>query len=536
MANLKAVILVTIIIAAFNNNVFCQKDKRPNIIIILADDMGFSDLGSYGGEIPTPNIDKLANNGLRFKQFYNAGRCCPSRASLLTGLTPHQAGVGHMAEDPEKPDVNDWGVHGYKGYLNRNSVTIAEVLKLAGYHTYMSGKWHIGMHGQEKWPMQRGFERYYGVLSGGASHLQPFPPRGITIDNAPPIYPTEKNFYDTDAFTDNAIKFIKEQKDNHPFFLYLAHTAPHWPLQAKKEDYEKFVGKYMKGWDTIRQERFNKQLNLNIAKAAWGLAPREVRAWNELTQKEKEDVDFRMAVYAAQVYSLDYNVGKLIDMLTKNGKLNNTLILFLSDNGGAAEPYKELGGRPQEEVNDPNKFWAVSYGMGWANASNTPFRKFKVDTYEGGIATPLIVHWPDAVKTQAGKWNNTPYYLIDIMPTLIEVAKTKYPATFHNRKKIIPKEGISMVPVFKNGKGKSHEYMYWEHEDNCAIRWGKWKAVKKLNEKTWELYNMDNDRTENHNVAGRNKELVKKLDKEWYQWANSHHVLPKGNVKEVYKK
>ena len=251
MANLKATIFFAIIVAAFHNNSFCQKDTRPNIIIILADDLGFSDLGSYGGEIPTPNIDKLANDGLRFKQFYNVGRCCPSRASLLTGLAPHQAGVGHMAEDPEKPDVNDWGVHGYKGYLNRNSVTIAEVLKQAGYHTYMSGKWHIGMHGKEKWPMQRGFERYYGILSGGASHLQPFPPRGITIDNAPPVYPKEKDFYDTDAFTDNAIKFINEQKDGNPFFLYLAHTAPHWPLQAKKEDYEKFIGKYMKGWDTV---------------------------------------------------------------------------------------------------------------------------------------------------------------------------------------------------------------------------------------------------------------------------------------------
>jgi arylsulfatase len=224
-----------ITVAAFNT-ASGQKDTRPNIIIILADDLGFSDLGSYGGEIPTPNIDKLAGNGLRFKQFYNIGRCCPSRASLLTGLTPHQAGVGHMGEDPEKPGINDWGVHGYRGYLSNNSVTIAEVLKQAGYHTYMSDKWHIGMNGKEKWPMQRGFERYYGILSGGASHLQPFPPRGITVDNADPVYPKkEDGFYDTDAFTDNAIAFIKEQKDENPFFLYLAHTAPHWPLQQRKK-------------------------------------------------------------------------------------------------------------------------------------------------------------------------------------------------------------------------------------------------------------------------------------------------------------
>ncbi len=499
--------------------------------------MGFSDLGCYGSEIPTPNIDQLAANGLRFKQFYNIGRCCPSRASLLTGLTPHEAGVGHMGEDPEKPGINDWGVAGYKGYLNLNCVTIAEVLKQAGYHTYMSGKWHIGMHGQEKWPTQRGFERYYGILSGGASHLQPFPPRGITVNNEPPIYPSkDEGFYDTDAFTDNGIKFIKEQKDEKPFFLYLAQTAPHWPLQAKKEDYEKFVGKYMKGWDSIREERFNKQVKLGITKNEWGVAKRDVRPWNELTQKEKEEVDFRMEVYAAQVYCLDYNVGKLVDMLKRSGKFDNTLILFLSDNGGAGEPYKELGGRPQSEVNDPTKFWLVSYGMGWANASNTPFKRFKVETYEGGIATPLISHWPAAIKAQAGKWNNTPYYLIDIMPTLLDVAKAKYPATFHNGNKIIPNQGISMLPVFMQGKGKEHEYMYWEHEDNCAIRWGKWKAVKKLADQTWELYDMEKDRSENHNVADQNKGIVKQLNDEWYWWANSHYVLPKGEQKEVYKK
>lgn len=514
-----------------------QKDTRPNIVLILADDMGFSDIGCYGGEIPTPNIDRLAQNGLRFKQFYNVGRCCPTRASLLTGLAPHQAGIGHMAEDPENPGVNDWGVHGYRGYINRNSVTIAEVLKEAGYHTYMSGKWHVGMHGQEKWPLQRGFERYYGVLSGGASHLQPFPPRGITMDNEPTTYPeANSGYYDTDAFAENAIKFIREQKDDKPFFLYLANTAPHWPLQAKKEDYEQFVGKYMGGWDSVSQARFQKLVKAGVVKKEWGLAEREVRPWNQLTQKEKEDVDFRMAVYAAQVYNMDYNIGKLINELEKSGKMENTLILFLSDNGAAAEPGRELGGKDQSEVNDPLKFWAVSYGKGWAQASNTPFKKYKVETYEGGIATPLIAHWPAGMKSQAGKWSNTPYSLIDIMPTMVEAAQAQYPKTYHNGNKIIPNEGISMLPVFKTGKGKAHEYIYWEHEDNCAIRWGKWKAVKKLQDKTWELYDMDADRTEKHNLASRYPAIVKKLDAEWYRWANSHHVLPKGQVKEVYKK
>ena len=520
-----------------SSTVYGQKDSRPNIILILADDMGFSDIGCYGGEIPTPHIDKLAANGLRFQQFYNVGRCCPTRASLLTGLAPHQAGIGHMAEDPEKPGVNDWGVHGYRGYINRNSVTIAEVLKEAGYHTYMSGKWHVGMHGQEKWPLQRGFERYYGVLSGGASHLQPFPPRGITVDNEPPTYPdANSGFYDTDAFADNAIRFIREQKDDKPFFLYLANTAPHWPLQAKKEDYERFVGKYLKGWDAVSQDRFHELVKAGVVKEEWGLAEREVRPWSQLTQKEKEDVDFRMAVYAAQVYNMDYNIGRLVDMLQKSGKLDNTLILFLSDNGAAAEPGKELGGKDQSEVNDPLKFWAVSYGKGWAQASNTPFRKYKVETYEGGIATPFIAHWPVGIRSQAGKWSKIPYSLIDVLPTLVEVAGARYPLTYHNGNKIIPIEGISMLPVFKTGKGKAHEYLYWEHEDNCAIRWGKWKAVKKLHDTTWELYDMEADRTERHDLAARHPALVKKLDTEWYRWAHSHHVLPKGTVQEVYKK
>ena len=524
-------------VAWFQHAAYAQSkpDERPNIVLILADDMGFSDIGSYGGEIPTPHIDQLAENGLKFKQFYNGARCCPTRASLLTGLAPDQAGIGHMAEDPEKPGINDWGVHGYKGFINKNSVTIAEVLKEAGYHTYMSGKWHVGMHGKEKWPLQRGFERFYGLLTGGASHLQPFFPRGITRDNEPMSYDIPKGFYDTDYFTDNAITFIREQKDEKPFFLYLAHTAPHWPLQAKKEDYEKFVGKYMKGWDEVRKERFRKLIQLGVAKKDWGLAKREVRAWDQLTQKEKEDVDFRMAVYAAQVYAMDYNVGKLVASLKKEGKFDNTLILFLSDNGAAAEPYDELGGKPMSEINDPLKFWAVSYGVGWANASNTPFRRFKVDTYEGGIATPMIAHWPAGIKKQAGKWNSTPYYLIDIMPTLVDVAKATYPKIFQGNT-IQPNEGISMLPVFKTGKGKKHKYMYWEHEDNCAIRWGKWKAVKKLNDKTWELYDLEKDRTEHHNLAEKHPDIVQKLNEEWYKWANSHHVLPKGQIKEVYKK
>ncbi len=468
----------------------------------------------------------LANNGMRLKQFYNNARCCPTRASLLTGLYPHQAGIGGMAEDPEKPKINDEGVDGYRGYLSKNSVTIAEVLRKTGYHTYMTGKWHVGMDGKEKWPLQRGFERYYGILSGGSSYLRPFPPRGITEDNGENQYDFPRDYYTTNAFGDNAVKFIKEQKDNNPFFLYLAFTAPHWPLQAPEEDVTLFQNKYRIGWDSVRHERWRRQIAMGLAKPEWGLAEREMRPWNQLTGQEKKDVAYRMSVYAAQVYRMDQNVGKVITTLKQKGELDNTLIIFLSDNGACAEPYQELGGRPLSEVNDPSKFWVVSYGMGWANTSNTPFRKYKVQTYEGGIAAPLIAFWPNKIK-KIGQWNNTPFHIIDLMTTAIDAAGAAYPATYNNNK-IIPAEGISMLPALTTGGGKTHEYLYWEHEGHCALRHGKYKIVKTSIGGAWELYDLEKDRTEKHNLASTHPDLVKTMAEKWQQWANSHKVFPKG--------
>lgn len=511
-----------------------KKQTRPNIIIILADDMGFSDIGCYGSEIPTPNIDKLGAQGIKLTQFYNGARCCPSRASLLTGLFPHQTGIGHMSEELENPGASDWGVDGYKGYLNKNCVTIAEVLKQAGYHTYMSGKWHVGMATKDRWPMQRGFEKFIGILPGGSSHLKPIPYRGITYGNNEMVFTAPKGYYDTDFYTQNAINFINDQKDDKPFFLYMAHTAPHWPLQAKQEDIAKFEHKYDIGWDSVRAARWNRQIKMGLVKKEWGLAQRETRTWDKLTEKEKHDVSYRMAVYAAQVYCLDYNIGKLIKNLKDKGKLQNTFIMFLSDNGACAEPYKELGGKDQSEINDPDKFWVVSYGMGWANVSNTPYRRFKTDTYEGGISTPLIAYWPGVIKSQAGKWNGVSHYLIDIMPTILDIAGTKYP-TVYNGHKIIPTEGMSMKQLFITGKGAEHEYMYWEHEDNCAVKHGDWKAEKKIKDKNWQLYNLGNDRTERFDIAGKHPDIVKNLNDHWQQWANTHKVFPKGAEHDPYK-
>jgi arylsulfatase A-like enzyme len=506
-----------------------QKAGRPNIIIILADDMGYSDIGCFGSEIPTPNLDMLAKGGMRLTQFYNNARCCPTRASLLTGLYPHQAGVGRMAEDPEVPNVHDEGVDGYRGYISKNTVTLAEVLKTAGYHTYMTGKWHVGMHGKEKWPLQRGFEKFYGILCGGSSYLKPFPPRGITTDNGDMQYDFPGNYYTTDAFADNAVKYIGEQKDTKPFFLYLAFNAPHWPLQAKQEDIALFKDKYNVGWDAIKHERLRRQTEMGLIKPEWALSQREMRPWNELNPTEQKNVAYRMAVYAAQVYSLDQNVGKVIAKLKKEDKLDNTLIMFLSDNGASAEPYKELGGGTMADINDPMKFWNPSYGVGWANTSDVPFRRWKNTTYEGGMAAPFIAYWPSQIKSQVGKLNNTPYHIIDIMPTLIDVAGAKYPTTY-NGNTIMKNEGISMLPLFKQGTGKVHDYLYWEHEENCAVRHGNWKGVKKLPKGEWELYDLEHDRTETKNLAATNPAIVKDLDQKWQAWADSHKVFPKGTI------
>ncbi|MCP9768328.1 arylsulfatase [Lacihabitans sp. LS3-19] len=508
--------------------IFAQKSEKPNIVVIMVDDMGFSDIGCYGGEIPTPNIDKLAKNGLRFKQFYNTGRCCPTRASLLTGQYPHKVGIGLMAEDPEKPDAMHWGTHGYQGFLNRNCVTLAEVLKTNGYHTYMTGKWHVGMNEKEKWPLQRGFDHYYGILAGATSYLKPQGGRGLWLDNTKMAAPEDPNYYTTDAFTDYGLKFIKEQKDENPFFLYLAYNAPHWPLQAKAEDIEKFKNLYAVGWDEIRKNRLGRQIEMGLIDKNWGFSERDsrVRAWKNLSVAEQDAVAYRMAVYAAQVYAVDYNVGKVLDYLETSGKLDNTMIIFLADNGACAENYDELGSKDASLINDPDFSGAVSYGIGWANASNTPFFEYKVKPYEGGIATPMIVHYPKHIKN-TGKFTNEIGHLIDLMPTLVEVSGAKYPLTFHGESSIYPMAGKSLLPILNGGKPNKREYLFWEHQDYCAVRKGDYKAIKKIKDIEWQLFDLKNDRTERNNIASENGNLVKEMEAKWHEWALENNVFPK---------
>ena len=524
--SIRKIELLYLIICLFITNF--ATSQKPNIILIMADDMGYSDIGCFGSEIPTPNLDKLAGKGIRFTQFYNGARCCPTRASLMTGLFPHQAGIGQMSEEPNDTASFHWGTRGYQGYLNKNCVTLAEVLSTAGYHTYMSGKWHLGMHGEEKQPLQRGFEKYYGILAGAASYFKPQGGRGLWYMNTK-LPPPQGKYYTTDAFTDSAMAFLSEQKDDKPFFLYLAFNAPHWPLQAKEEDIKKFEGVYEKGWDVIRAERYVKQRKLGIVDESIQLSKRDtaVRPWNELSDTEKKDAAYRMAVYAAQVSSIDQNVGKLISLLEQKKQLENTVIIFLSDNGACPEPYKELGGGAMKDINNPDSSGAISYGMGWANASNTPYRKWKRETEEGGIAAPFIFYWPNGMdKEQANTLVKTPSYLIDIMPTFLDVSKAAYPSEYKGNP-VLPLTGRSVAPSLKGMALTEHEYMFWEHEGRQAVRKGNWKAVKDLKRTDWELYDLSTDRDEEHDVAEQYPDIVKDLVSKWNDWAEKDFVFPK---------
>ena len=502
-------------------------DDRPNIVMVMVDDMGYSDIGCYGSEIPTPNIDHLAKGGVRFSQFYNASRCCPTRASLLTGLYQHQTGVGHMMSEG-RFDF-DYEVDGYRGQLNRNCVTVAEVLSSAGYHTWMTGKWHLGDDMDDR-PLQRGWDRFYGSLSGAFSYFMPHGDRHLMEGNTPLPPPDPDSYYTTDAFTDKAIDWIDAQADDKPFFLYLAHNAPHWPLHAKEEDIEKFVGTYMKGWDAIRKERFERQVELGLFDKSLGVSPRDptVRPWSEVPDDQKKRSDYRMAVYAAQIFSIDQNMGKLLNALDEKGELENTLILFLSDNGACAEPYNEFGGGDFERINDPTTGGMVSVGSGWANMQNTPFRLYKNKPYEGGMATPFIAHWPAGIAEHLnGEIVGDLAHILDVMPTFIDLSGAQYPAVV-NQELIPEPEGTSLLPILEGEGRNAAEYLFFEHQLNCVVRSGDWKAISIFGEYEWELYNIKNDRNELHNVADQHPEIVARLYCAWRNWALRAKAAPKG--------
>ena len=534
-----------------------KASERPNIILIMSDDMGFSDIGCYGGEVETPTLDALAAKGLKFTQFYNTGRCCPTRASLLTGLYPHQAGVGHMMDDK--------GLEGYRGNLNQRCRTIAEVLKPAGYSTFMAGKWHVTPHiapgsPRNNWPLQRGFDRFYGTIHGAGSF---FDPNSLTRDNtqispyADEEYQPETYYY-TDAISDHAVKYINEHEksksDDHPFFLYVAYTAAHWPMHALPEDIAKYKGRFDAGFEELRKERLARVINLGLVPEETTLSP-GAREWDKVQNREWE---LRcMEVYAAMIDRMDQGIGKIVNSLKQNDQFDNTLIFFLQDNGGCAEglgrtPRKNLTARaatatlvpmPADELQTgmipfqsrdgfpvimgpgvmpgPADTY-IAYGQGWANVSNSPFREYKHWVHEGGISTPLIVSWPEQISS-GGKLVKEPGHLIDIMATCVDVAGASYPQEVGSNQ-IQPLEGLSLMPVLKEQPLK-REAIYWEHEGNRAIRVGDWKLVSKFNE-PWELYNIKSDRIESHDLKEQKPKLAMELEQRWDTWAERAKVLP----------
>ncbi len=505
--------------------------KKPNIIVILADDMGYSDIGCFGSEIQTPNLDALGRKGLRMSQFYNASRCCPTRASLLTGLYQHQAGVGEM--------VNNRNLPAYQGYLNKQCVTIAEALRDGGYTTLMAGKWHVGT-AKEHWPRQRGFDRYYGLIDGASSYFSFTPYRpGQKLTLALDDQPTDPGagFYATNAYTDYALKFISENPTTQkPFFLYLAYTAPHWPLHALPEDIARYKGKYDKGWDILREERFRRLKEEGIIDQNTKLSPRDphVPAWETVPEDEKSAWKDKMSVYAAMVDRMDQNIGRLLGKLKETGDDKNTMILFLSDNGashesiGGAAFTEDIAAASKKPASDPSSFTA--YGMPGANLSNTPFRLFKHWEYEGGNATPFIAYYPAMIKS--GKIDHRPAHIIDIMATCLELAGVKYPREYKGHS-ITPSDGVSLLPVFKGASWKGHDALYFEHVGNRAVRQGSWKLVSNYQEDQWHLYNVENDRSELLDLAAGKPEKVTEMIKLYDEWAKRAGVIPYGQVTKV---
>ena len=497
--------------------------KQPNIVVIMADDAGYSDFGCYGGEIETPVLDKLAANGLRFSQFYNTGRCCPSRAALLTGVYQHQAGMGHMTKDR--------GLPSYSGTILPNVPTLAERLRQGGYRTMMTGKWHLGTEPKQS-PIARGFDRFYGTRNFIDSYFTVLEHCPVFLDDKIVLPGTEtpvnhlhpdQEWYTTDVFTDYALHFMDEafkKHSNQPIFLYIAHNAPHFPLHAREEDTKKYRGRFRDtGWDKLRQQRYERMIELGLIKKEWALSPADVPKWDTYDAKLRDELDLKMALYSAIIDRMDQNIGRVIEKLRTAGRLDNTLFLFMVDNGVPGTGvhdwrglFAKNGRHPETRVDNYSEWgrrggWSSSSGRGWANLSNAPFRMYKRYTHEGGVATPLIVHWPDGLKDQ-NTLRHSPGHIIDIAPTCLNAAGLSTKGM----------EGQTLLPVFTKDSTQPRT-LFWEHEGNRAVRQGDYKLVAQHNT-PWELYNMRKDRNELHDLSRSMPQKAAELKKLYEAWAH----------------
>lgn len=532
-------IILLICVSIFKNGEsLAQQSKRPNVIVIMADDLGNSDIGCFGGEINTPNLNKLANSGLRMTNFYNNARCCPTRASLLTGQYAHKVGLA---------------ING--NALTRNGATIAELLKGNGYQTGMVGKWHLSdditkpsnpeqlkwlshqayadapFASVESYPINRGFQKHYGIIWGVIDYFDPF----SLVDGEKNVQTVSKDYYITDAINQKSVEYIREfSKKSDPYFLYVAHCAPHWPLHAKPEDIAKYKGKYNMGWDELRKQRYNKMVKMGL------IDPKTTKLidvagnnpkWEKLTAQEKEFHATKMATHAAMVERVDIGVGQILKELERTKTLDNTLILFLADNGASPEiptnpgydrPDATRSGIKMKYDNEiaPNEIGSeISYtgiGANWANAANTPFRFWKIESFEGGIHTPMIVHWA-GLKTPKGSTNTALAHVSDILPTILEVTKTKYPSNY-NGNSLTELDGKSFLPVLQGKSKLGREDIFFEHESGKAYIKGDWKLVQKTRSQKWELYHLANDRNETENFAEKEPAKTSEMLQAWETW------------------
>ena len=514
-------------------------DSRPNILIIMLDDLGYSDLGCYGGEIRTPNINALAKNGLRFTRFYNCARCCPTRASLLTGVYQHQVGLEQNGRS-----------------LTRDGVTIAEVLKDAGYQTAMAGKWHLSetyvikpAAKHQRWldhrvfpkkqpfgppdsyPTRRGFDKFYGIIWGVVNYFDPF----SLVDGDKPVADVPKDYYITDAITQHAVKSIRDAKKDRPLFLYVAHCAPHWPLHARPEDIAKYKDVYTDGWFALRQQRYKRQVAMGLIDPKTHPLPPLMggrRGWKQLSKNEREMQAAKMRVHAAMVDRADQGIGEIIKELKNTGRFKNTAIFILADNGASPEVPRRPGYDRNDFTRDGRKIRYSRFkpaevgsqttytGIGprWANAANTPFRYWKKESFEGGMHTPFIVHWPAGLKLVPGSKTDRVGHVMDLMPTCLDLAKRKYPKNFAG-KKVTPREGYSLLPILRTGDRDGHQALYFEHTGGKAVIAGGYKLVQPTRSKRWELYDFNKDRTETKNLASDKPAQVRKMTAMWQAWA-----------------
>lgn len=495
-------LLLTTMLLSASGQLMARNAQAPNIVLILCDDMGFSDLGCYGSEIQTPNIDRLADAGIRFSQFKNTGRSCPSRAALLTGRYQHQVGMGWMAEvDEHRP--------GYRGQIDAEYPTIAEIMRAGGYATYMSGKWHVTTTGaydrpNGSYPVQRGFDRYYGCLHGGGSYYKPEP----LYNDLTPVTEVPDDYYYTRAITDSAVCFVQRHDAKKPMFLYVAHYAPHLPLQAPAEAVAKCRERYRVGYDVLRRQRFEKQKQLGLVPDTMSLPlfDREFGgkrpAWTDLNEQQQKQWIESMATYAAMIEIMDEGIGKLVQAIRDKGMMENTVFLFLSDNGATEE-----GG---------------FIGQLMSDLSNTPYRSYKKWCFQGGTSTPFILTYGDPKKnTHQGEVCDQPAHIIDVMPTCMALGGVRYPKKMAHSD--LP--GENLLPVIQDEK--MHERtLFFEHQGSCAVIHGTWKLVRANRNVAWELYDLSRDPFETQDLAKQDPERVEALEAEWVEWANTHKVFP----------